>query len=86
MTFKIGQTDISLKQGQKLHIKNSYKFTPEFFEKCCKLAGLDVVKAWSDDSASKVYLLKIKPRRLALRPEARIQQRPAFTPKKAAVT
>jgi uncharacterized SAM-dependent methyltransferase len=66
MTFRLAGTDITLREGQKLQIKNSYKFTPEFFEECCKRAGLEVVKAWSDSTA-KIYLLKIPPRQRAPR-------------------
>lgn len=67
MKFRIGATEVELKKGQKLHIKNSYKFTPKFFEDCCKLAGLEMVKTWSDDSPAKIYLLKIQPRPLVQR-------------------
>ncbi|HUY68616.1 MAG TPA: L-histidine N(alpha)-methyltransferase, partial [Alphaproteobacteria bacterium] len=71
MNFKLAGTPISLKKGQPLHIKNSYKFTPEFFELCCKQAGLEVIKSWVDDSPAKIYLLKILPRQLAARPASR---------------
>ena len=63
MNFKLGGRNISLKAGHRLHIKNSYKFMPEFFEKCCRLAGLEVVEAWADNSSAKIYLLKINARR-----------------------
>jgi len=68
MSFKLGGTEIFLKKDQRLHIKNSYKYTAEFFEECCNKAGLEVVKAWSDDSSAKIYLLKILPRQFVLRP------------------
>jgi uncharacterized SAM-dependent methyltransferase len=64
LSFKLDETVISLEKGRKLHIKNSYKFSPDFFERCCKLAGLEVIRAWSDHSPAKVYLLEIPQRRL----------------------
>lgn len=78
INFHVGKTPISLKKGQRLHIKNSYKFTPAFFECCCKLAGLEVVKAWSDDSSAKVYLLKILPRQPAMHPAQAPKREPAY--------
>ena len=63
MNFKLDGVAISLKQGQKLHIKNSYKFAPRFFERCCEMAGLEIIESWSDDSPAKIYLLKILPKR-----------------------
>lgn len=62
MNFTLGGIDIVLQAGRRLHIKNSYKFRPAFFERCCALAGLDVVTSWSDDSPAKIYLLKIPPK------------------------
>jgi uncharacterized SAM-dependent methyltransferase len=67
MDFSIRNTAVSLKKGRKLHIKNSYKYTPDFFERCCNLAGLDVIRNWSDDSPAKLYLLRIRPRKFQLR-------------------
>ena len=66
MHFKIGNAEISLNAGQELHIKNSYKFKPEFFERCCALAGLEIAKVWSDHSPAKIYLLKIKSKQHSL--------------------
>ena len=62
MNFQIGTTSISLKKDQKLHIKNSYKFMPEFFEACCYAAGLEVIKSWSNGSPARIYLLKLHSR------------------------
>jgi uncharacterized SAM-dependent methyltransferase len=42
LQFSVDNTDISLSRGKKLYMKNSYKFMPDFFEKCCKLAGLEL--------------------------------------------
>jgi uncharacterized SAM-dependent methyltransferase len=74
MQFNIGGTDISLRENQRLHIKNSYKFTTGFFEDCCRAAGLDVVRNWSNNSCAKVYLLKIQPRHNLLRPAILVKQ------------
>ena len=68
MAFKINETPIVLTKRQKLHIKNSYKFTPDFFEKCCEIVGLHVVYAWGDSSSAKVYLLRIEPSNNAVFP------------------
>jgi len=57
MTFSLNGKEVTFETGKKLHIKNSYKHTPEFFEECCKPAGLEVVEAWLDSSV-KFYLLK----------------------------
>ena len=59
--FSIGGKDISLKKEQRLHLKNSYKFTPEFFERACRIAGLKTIRAWADNSNSKAYLLELPP-------------------------
>jgi uncharacterized SAM-dependent methyltransferase len=56
--FMLGNQQIRLRKGQKLHLKNSYKFHPGFFEECCIQANLGIVKSWSDYSDAKVYLLQ----------------------------
>jgi len=58
MRFKLGNQEIVLHEGQRLHLKNSYKFKPEFFEHCCALANLEIMHSWSDSSGSQVYLMK----------------------------
>ncbi len=58
MDFVLSGNPLSLKKGQKLHIKNSFKFLPSFFSLCCSRAGLDVVKTWTDSSLTNVFLLK----------------------------
>jgi len=63
MNFKMKGLPISLKKGQKLHLKNSYKYTPAFFEECCSKAGLEIVTSWSDESPSKIYLLTLPPKK-----------------------
>lgn len=62
MTFQIADRTIHLAAGQRLHLKNSYKFTMAFFEKACAALGLDIVHIWQDESNSKVYLLKLPAR------------------------
>lgn len=59
--FSLNGQRFSLKKNAKLHIKNSYKFKPEFFEQCCTNAGLEIINTWSDDSPARVYLLKLFP-------------------------
>ncbi|MDR3448818.1 MAG: L-histidine N(alpha)-methyltransferase [Alphaproteobacteria bacterium] len=59
MRFTLAGTPVELSAGDRLHIKNSYKFTPGFFEACCEAAGLERVVAWSDASTAKIYLLKV---------------------------
>ncbi|NTU76925.1 MAG: L-histidine N(alpha)-methyltransferase, partial [Alphaproteobacteria bacterium] len=66
MSFTLAGARFSLLRGQKLHLKNSYKFTPLFFERCCRLAGIEIIKSWADNSPSKAYLLKLPPLRAAL--------------------
>lgn len=61
MKFWIAEEEINLEKGQKLHLKNSYKFLPNFFEKACCRLGLDVMKTWEDSSKSKIYLLRLPP-------------------------
>lgn len=68
MRFDLAGTQIHMRAGQKLHIKNCYKFAPAFFERCCRLANLAVVKQWSDASSAKIYLLKIPSRQVDARP------------------
>jgi uncharacterized SAM-dependent methyltransferase len=59
MKFSIAGQHFFLNKDRELHIKNSYKFAPKFFENCCLEAGLEVLRVWSDDSSAKIYLLKI---------------------------
>jgi hypothetical protein len=54
--------NISLHKGQRLHMKNAYKYRPEFFENCCERIGLQVIRARADSSSAKIYLLKKLPR------------------------
>ncbi len=61
MDFTLVDTKISLRKNQRLHLKNSFKFTPAFFEHCCSKAGLDVIKSWTDESLTHVYLLGKQP-------------------------
>jgi len=63
--FTMAGRNFFLYEGQRFHLKNAYKFRPEFFEACCARIGLDVVKAWSDQSSAKVYLLKKLPQLVA---------------------
>lgn len=58
MSFSIAGQPLSVSKGQRLHIKNSYKFSEEFFSHCCQQAGLDVIKIWSDTSSAKIFLLE----------------------------
>ncbi len=57
--FEIGDKSIHLEKGQRLHLKNSYKFETAFFEKACRALQLDILRVWEDDSTSKVYLLRL---------------------------
>lgn len=70
MQFTLGTRPIFLYEGQEFHMKNAYKFRPEFFEHCCERVGLKVVRAWSDSSPAKVYLLEKLPQ-LILQPQQR---------------
>jgi uncharacterized SAM-dependent methyltransferase len=63
--FTLAGRNFFLYKGQRFHLKNAYKFRPEFFEACCTRVGLNVVKAWSDHSSAKVYLLKKPPQLIA---------------------
>jgi uncharacterized SAM-dependent methyltransferase len=58
MTFSLGGQKLSVKEGQRLHIKNSFKFSPQLFETCCAAAHLEPIQTWSDTSTTKIYLLK----------------------------
>lgn len=59
--FEIGGNSIHLEKGQRLHLKNSYKFQTAFFEQACHALQLDILRVWEDDSTSKVYLLRLPP-------------------------
>ena len=56
--FYLGQHHIHVNQNQQIHLLNSYKFSRQFFEDCCKAAGLSTVKCWQHDSGVMLYLLK----------------------------
>lgn len=59
MKFSINNTNIILEKEQYLHIKNSYKFSTGLFEKCCKKAGLRVIRHWSSETFPvQIYLLR----------------------------
>ncbi|MBI1273935.1 MAG: hypothetical protein GC131_07610 [Alphaproteobacteria bacterium] len=58
INFSLAGRPFSLTKGQKLHIKNSYKYDVNFFQHCCNMAGLERVKVWSNESTSKVFLLR----------------------------
>ncbi len=60
MSFELGGKSISLVAGQKLHMKNSFRFSPAFFSDCCESAGFEILKTWRDPSLTNVYLLKKK--------------------------
>lgn len=57
MSFDLAGKKINLKNGQKLHLKNSFKFTHSFFAQCCERANLEIVKTWSEPGLSSVYCL-----------------------------
>lgn len=59
MEFTLAGKRVLLGRGQKLHIKNSYKFDPEFFEVCCLSAGLDILHIWPSTATTRIYLLGI---------------------------
>jgi len=42
---------IHLEKGRRLHLKNSFKFAPAFFEYCCAQANLSVIHRWVKDEA-----------------------------------
>ncbi len=48
LSFTLGARDFRISRGQKFHIKNSFKFTPAFFERCCRDAGLMVLRHWAE--------------------------------------
>ncbi len=78
LKFALAGMEVVLRKGQRLHLKNSFKFKPEFFEKCCNLAGLELVKVWSDDSTTQIWLLKKKP----LSAQLIVEQRPRYQPQR----
>ncbi|MFA6280247.1 MAG: L-histidine N(alpha)-methyltransferase [Bdellovibrionales bacterium] len=56
--FQLGDYQLQVQKGQKLHLLNSYKFSAPFFESCCDKANLDVLQVWDHESPMKLYLLK----------------------------
>jgi uncharacterized SAM-dependent methyltransferase len=57
LSFAIGSRSFVLPKGERLHLKNSFKFSTQFFEACCADASLTVEHHWSA-SNSHAYLLK----------------------------
>jgi len=45
---KLGDTTIELTRGETIHTENSYKYTPESFQKLAHSAGFVVRSRWSD--------------------------------------
>jgi uncharacterized SAM-dependent methyltransferase len=81
MQFTLAGRKIFLYEGQKFHMKNSYKYRPEFFEACCARVGLDIAAAWSDASPARIYLLQKRPHLIAERPHALVaNDRKQITP------
>jgi len=60
MDFEIDNVKISLKKNQRLHIKNSFKFTPAFFNHCAEMAGLEHLKTWQDPAGTCIGLFHKK--------------------------
>ncbi len=59
MTFEIDGRRVFLEKGRKLHLKNSYKFSTELFNKACRALRLNILRVWENETDSKVYLLEI---------------------------
>lgn len=55
--FTLGSYRLHIAKGQKLHLLNSYKFAPSFFEACCDQANLEILQVWHHESPMKLYLL-----------------------------
>ena len=55
--FMLGDYSIQVREGQKLHLFNSYKFRQSFFEECCCKASVGVVRSWKHQSGVMLYLL-----------------------------
>lgn len=76
MAFRIGEAALQLHTGQRLHMKNSFKFLPDFFMDCCVEAGFEVEHCWGEPSGTNVCLLKkrvcsiARPGELSLRASA----------------
>ena len=78
LKFALAGMEIALRKNERLHLKNSFKFKPEFFEKCCGIAGLELVKVWSDNSTTQIWLLKKK------QITVRLEKRPHLLPRREA--
>jgi len=46
---KVCDTDISFSRDETIHTENSYKYTPESFQKIAHSAGFVIRSSWSDD-------------------------------------
>ena len=57
LDFKLAGHAFSFKKGHALHIKNSFKFASDFFEKCCTLAHLKIAHSYTLGN-SRCYLLR----------------------------
>ena len=56
--FMLGNQNIIIQKGQKLHLFNSYKFRQEFFESSARKAGLTPIKFWRHETGVMLYLLR----------------------------
>ncbi|WP_245462469.1 L-histidine N(alpha)-methyltransferase [Rhizobium sp. CCGE532] len=57
LSFRLKGKSIELKNGDRLHLKNSFSFSEEFFRECANLAGLVSVDVLSDDAGSDIHVL-----------------------------
>ncbi|MFY9288434.1 MAG: L-histidine N(alpha)-methyltransferase [Alphaproteobacteria bacterium] len=59
---------IPVRKGQRYHLKNSFKYTDEFFIRCAKAAGYSVIEKWSHhEKPLRFFLLKAPALELAAR-------------------
>lgn len=59
-TFSVGEdVSVTVHKGDVFHYNNSFKFPPDFFESCVKLAGLSIIRKWRGPDDIYAYLLDV---------------------------
>lgn len=58
LSFALADETFSVRAGDRYHIKNSFHFTPEFFEDCAIQARLSLVKRWTLEQTHAFLLRK----------------------------
>jgi dimethylhistidine N-methyltransferase len=46
--FRLGNTEVVLEAGDRIHTENSYKYDPEEFEALARGAGFETLRHWTD--------------------------------------